>query len=519
MESSVEAFRISIEKQIKYCELLLNSIDKGYLICKKYAMENIGQDTDIDIDETIDIDEYDGDINELINNIQSDYEDFEYMLAEVKKIDINKDVKLQVLINKLNGELRNKKVIIFTEYTDTARYIFENVKDKVDSVVEQLDGGKKKSKEKIVKRFAPKANNYDVKDGEEIDILITTDVLSEGQNLQDCNILINYDLSWNPVRIIQREGRIDRVTTKFDDIYIYNFMPEDKLEDLLNLVDRINNKIKYITETIGSESKILTEDEIIKDKVFNDEDTNSLRRLSNARNKSAFIDELEAQKDGMIPTEEYMREDYKTFLLYNDLNKTRSEKIPNGIYSIKKSDTYKGVYMYYKVGDEDFWLFYDSISDSYITNKAKIYQIISEGNHLDIKPLERDINMDVNEILHRGKDFVNSRVQNIIQSQIAVTRISRVQKDIAERIENMFFKAKYRSRITNEQRKIRQKIKKPLHRGTLMKLRELKIESMNDDELLESLDVILSYIELGEMDNNNDLRGKEIELICYEIIL
>ncbi|SHD77511.1 SNF2-related protein [Schnuerera ultunensis] len=105
LESSVEAFRISIEKQIKYCELLLNSIDKGYLICKKYAMENIGQDTDIDIDETIDIDEYDGDINELINNIQSDYEDFEYMLAEVKKIDINKDVKLQVLINKLNGEL------------------------------------------------------------------------------------------------------------------------------------------------------------------------------------------------------------------------------------------------------------------------------------------------------------------------------------------------------------------------------------------------------------------------------
>lgn len=519
LESSVEAFRKSIKKQMRYCELLLDSIDEGYLICKKYAMESISQDTDIDVDKTIDINEYDGDINELINNVKSDYEDFKYILDEIKKIDANKDVKLQSLINKLNGELRDKKVIIFTEYTDTARYIFENVKNKVDGVVEQLDGRKRKSKEKIVNRFAPKANNYDVKDGEEIDILITTDVLSEGQNLQDCNILINYDLSWNPVRIIQREGRIDRLTTEFDDIYIYNFMPEDRLEDLLNLVDRINNKIKYITETVGIESKILTEDEIIKDKVFNDEDTDSLRKLSNAENKSAFIDKLEVQKDDMIPTEEYMREDYKTFILYHDLNKTRVEKIPNGICSIKKSDTYKGVYMYYKIGDEDFWLFYDSINDNYITNKAKIYQIISEGSYLDIKPLKRDIDIDVERILHKGKDFVNERVQNIIQSQIAVTRISKVQKDIAERIENMFFKAKYRSRITEEQRKIRQKIKKPLHRGTLMKLRDLEIESMSDDELLESLDEILSYIELDKLDNGDNLRDKEIELICYEIFV
>ena len=90
----------------------------------------------------------------------------------------------------------------------------------MEGVIEQLDGEKKRAK-KNCKEICSKANNYDVKDGEGIDILITTDVLSEGQNLQDCNILINYDLSWNPVRIIQREGRIDRVT-EFDDIYIYN---------------------------------------------------------------------------------------------------------------------------------------------------------------------------------------------------------------------------------------------------------------------------------------------------------
>jgi len=519
LESSVEAFRKSIKKQMKYCELLLDSIGKGYLICKKYAMENIIQDADIDLNKTISIEEYEGDINELINNVQSDYDDFKYMFDIVSKINVNKDVKLQALINKLNGELRNKKVIIFTEYTDTARYIYESIKYKVEGVIEQLDGEKKKSKERIVKRFAPKANNYDVKDGEGIDILITTDVLSEGQNLQDCNILINYDLSWNPVRIIQREGRIDRVTTEFDDIYIYNFMPEDKLEDLLNLVDRINNKIKYITETIGSESKILSEDEIIKDKVFNDEDTDSLRELSRAENKSAFISKLEEQKDDMVPTEEYMREDYKNLVFTNSLNKQRAEKLPDGIYSIKKSDKHKGVYMYYKVGDKNFWLFYDYLSNRFITNKAKIYKIISEGSYLDIKPLKRKVDMDVDQILQKGKEFVNSRVQNIIQSQMAVTRISKVQKDIAERVEKMFFKAKYRSRITKEQRKIRQKLKKPLHRGTLMKLKELKIEKMSDDELLKSLDKILSYIELDEMDNNNNLRDRDIELICYEILV
>ena len=390
----------------------------------------------------------------------------------------------------------------------------------MDANIDYIDGDNKSRKASIINRFAPKSSKYSIKENEEeIDILISTDVLSEGQNLQDCNILINYDLSWNPVRIIQREGRIDRITTQHDNIYIYNFMPENELEALLNLVDKINKKISYINQTIGTESKILSEDEVINEKVFNAEDIDGLRELSKSEKKSRVLDEMEEKYDKFVPTEEYMRQAYKNLILDNEKNINTAKKMKHGIYSIKKSDNYKGVYMYFKSEDKNYWLFYDFIKKEYIRNKPEIYNIISEGSNLDIYPINMNIEYDIDTILDQGKQIVVDELKKIIQSQISIDRLDLTQKKLAERFEEMLFKTKFRSRITREQREIRNKLAKPLHRGTIRKIKDLNIDTLTDEELLEKLDYILEYINAEEYKEKIDYNLKEIELICYEIII
>lgn len=148
--------------------------------------------------------------------------------------------------------------MIFTYYKDTARYLYQNLghpesaeaqkfREQLGGVViRRMDSGEDaKTRSRIVKAFAPKTNDAPELIGtpQEIGILISTDVLSEGQNLQDCGCLVNYDLHWNPTRMVQRAGRIDRIGTEFDKLWIYNVFPDDGLERLLRLVESLNREI------------------------------------------------------------------------------------------------------------------------------------------------------------------------------------------------------------------------------------------------------------------------------------
>ncbi|CCJ33587.1 SNF2-related protein [Caloramator australicus] len=518
-ESSIEAFRISIEKQKKYCELVLRGIEKGYLLCKKDILANLNSE-DFDIEDEnikIDISQYNADIDKLKELFEKDYESFDFILQKIRNIDADKDMKLQTLINFINEKLRGKKVLIFTEFSDTARYLYKNLLDTDFGIVEEIDSENSKSgrKEKIISRFSPSFNPRLDNDDKEIDILISTDVLSEGQNLQDCNIIINYDLTWNPVRIIQREGRIDRITTKFDDIYIYNFMPDDKLDEILNLVERLEKKINYINETVGNENKIISEDKRINDLTFND-NIEKLRELAKC-NDSNILDELEEERESIIPSEEYMLEDYNEFIIQNDSIRNYVKALKDGIFSIVRSDKNKGVFMFFKVGSENYLLFYDIITNQIISNKSLVYSIISNGKKIRWKPLKLNINWDIEGILKEGEKYVENIQNNLRQVRASIKEIDPIQRKIMERIEDMLGDIKFRSRIKPEQRLRRKKIMQPLHKGTLMKLKELNIDNLTDEEFLDKLDEILSYVEIDK--NNEDINNKEIRLICYEIFV
>jgi superfamily II DNA or RNA helicase len=182
------------------------------------------------------------------------------------------DDKLTQLTTRLTSPvLAGQKLILFTEFRDTARYLFRELKKMLpDRRIEELDSARKVDREKVIKRFAPYYNcspqELPVFLDDPIDILISTDILSEGLNLQDANILLNYDVHWNPVRLMQRMGRVDRrldmsKPIHHDRVFIYNFLPPDELESLLNLLKRVSGKILRINTTLGIEAPILTPDD------------------------------------------------------------------------------------------------------------------------------------------------------------------------------------------------------------------------------------------------------------------
>lgn len=523
-ESSVEAFRNSITKQIKYCNLLLTSISQGFLITKKDVMEDIDSDNYDILDNVkkISLSEYQGNIEVLLMQIETDKENLNNIIEMIEDIDHERDVKLQTLFDHIRHEYRKnkkRKILIFTQFKDTARYIYKHLIDNNLGVVSEIDSknNQNNKKEKVVAQFAPMANP-ELFDPEkpEINILVSTDILSEGQNLQDCDTIINYDLSWNPVRIIQREGRIDRITTEHDNIYIYNFIPDDKLDSILNLTKRLSEKILYINETIGNESRIISDDEILIDKVFNEKDRDQILRINNE--DSSLLDELEVDREEIVASDEYIYEDYKELIFKNEETKKLVSSFPDGMFSIKRSEEYKGIFMYYKVSDESYWLFYDINSKEIKTSKAEVYKIISSGNNLSIKPIKREINYNIQLLLEIGRKYVADQMNDIAQIQVTSSEIDKVQKDIAERLEKIFAKTKFRNRITREQRKIRKILKNPLHKGTISKLKTIEFSLLSDEELIDKLDEILNYINLEEKSGGYNA-DNEIRLICYELFI
>lgn len=272
-ESSVCAFTTTIQRQITAHKGFLKALDRGFIPAGKDAQKMLA--TDFDLDEDIDLadeleqasnkyDLADFDRDLLYQHIQADLNIFIEILKLVEPITPDRDAKLQTLRQHLAKPLlRDKKRLIFTQYADTAQYIYDNLRaDYSDDNLEVIHSNNSKDKIKLVARFAPIANpTIQTHGAAELQTLIATDILAEGLNLQDGDVIINYDLHWNPVKLIQRFGRIDRIGSEKDVIYGLNFLPELNLERNLGLQQVLKRRIQEIHDSIGEDSAILDRSE------------------------------------------------------------------------------------------------------------------------------------------------------------------------------------------------------------------------------------------------------------------
>lgn len=282
-ESSVYAFRETVERLNNLIVGTINNIDRfdqGRTSNFNFAdiMDDINEidDDDNDSDYTVgkDLKIELGDIDHISwrRKLSEDHEVLEELLEKIRLITPEHDLKLlelekvikQKIENPINGN--NKKIVIFTAFADTADYLYGEIahilEEKYDLKTGIITGsrnpdtncaGVPKDFNSILTCFSPKSKNRGAFGAalanKDIDILIATDCISEGQNLQDCDYLINYDIHWNPVRIIQRFGRVDRIGSDNKQIQLVNFWPNVTLDEYINLKARVENRTKLISIT------------------------------------------------------------------------------------------------------------------------------------------------------------------------------------------------------------------------------------------------------------------------------
>ncbi len=264
LESSVAALRDSALWMKKSQEAFLKAISQGKVLMGEAAEDVYDQVRgEVEI-EDLEIPEFaEGiekfNVDELGKNIEIDRQIFAEMedLISVEKIPPKEDDKLQMLIKYLQSpEIGGKKTIIFTQFTSTAKYLGAELQKyfpKVDFVSQ--DTGEVLTK---AYRFSPKSNKKKISKNEEIDILVSTEVLSEGLNLQDGQVVINYELHWNPVRIVQRIGRIDRIGSEHEEIFVYNFFPQEEVEKEIHVEEKVNKRIDEIIRLYGADEKTIS---------------------------------------------------------------------------------------------------------------------------------------------------------------------------------------------------------------------------------------------------------------------
>lgn len=353
MESSIHSFKLTIEKLLFKINKTLEKIDN---------ISEYNEDIDISLIDPEE-DEYDElmfgkktkvllqdmDLIKWKQDLKLDKEKLEFLFTQAKEVDCLRDEKLadlkKVISNKIENPINedNKKILIFTAFADTAKYLYENISQWIfdnyglyTALVTGSGDNKTNFKsvrntdiDEILTSFSPISKNRNIINPEmteEIDILIGTDCISEGQNLQDCDYLINYDIHWNPVRIIQRFGRVDRIGSKNKDIQLVNFWPNIELDEYINLKGRVENRMVMVDVSATGEENII----VNNDKVMNDLEyrKNQLEKL-----KDQVID-LEDVSDAISITDLTFN-DFKIELMeYMKKHRKELDNAPFGIYSI-----------------------------------------------------------------------------------------------------------------------------------------------------------------------------------------
>ena len=230
------------------------------------------------------------------------------------------DSKLNELEALLRGKHKEDKIIVFTQFSDTANYIYRQLKSRGFSHIACATGDSKNPTE-LVEHFSPKSNEKLYSVDEQYRILIATDVLSEGQNLQDSHVITNFDLPWAIIRLIQRAGRVDRIGQEAEQIYCYSFFPADGVEEIINLRGRLNDRINENANIVGS------------DEVFFEGNEKNLRDMFNE--KSGSLDE---DDDSDV---DLSSQAYQIWKNATDANPKLKEIIPslsNVIYATKPVD-------------------------------------------------------------------------------------------------------------------------------------------------------------------------------------
>ena len=418
-ESSVFAFKETIRRLLLVHERFLTALDSGVVPAGDDAQLILYEPNQAEEQDLMDAlkkasgryQAEDFDMERLRSHVEHDICLLKMITDLVSPITSERDAKLQELLKRIKGKpLSEGKLLVFTQYADTAKYVYENLNpDEKRPDIEVIFSGDK-NKTKVVGRFAPKANpEYRFAAGEcEITRLVATDVLAEGLNLQDCDKIINYDLHWNPVRLIQRFGRIDRIGSRHDVIYGFNFLPEMGIEKNLGLRQKLQNRIQEIHDTIGEDAAILDKSEMLNEE--------AMYAIYEKKGGQLHLFDDEEEILDLNEAEEMLRQ----------LKREKPEEyeriagLRDGIRASRPS-VRKGLYVFCQYGRFQQLFLVDENGNIETRDVPKILGIVKCGPKLEGMPVPKGYNEQVmrikrifvEEVKHREaeRDFVQSLTQ------------------------------------------------------------------------------------------------------------
>jgi ERCC4-related helicase len=354
MESSINSFGLTLGKLLNNINILLAKIEneEDYLDDSLSIEEIDTDDTTLDdflIGNKVKVLIQDLDLIRWTQDLKEDRSRLQELLDETLTIDTERDAKLirlkemiqQKIANPLNSN--NKKVIVFTAFSDTASYLYKEISiwaknnHNINSALITGSGTNKTTQKgirtdlnELLTNFSPRSKEREkmypnVTD--EIDILIATDCISEGQNLQDCDYLINYDIHWNPVRIIQRFGRIDRLGSINDQIQLVNFWPNMELDEYINLEARVSGRMVLLDISATGEENVIEDNGEMNDLDYR------RKQLQQMQNEVVDLEEVH----GGISITDFTFNDFKMDLMeYLKEHQDILEHTPTGIHAITK---------------------------------------------------------------------------------------------------------------------------------------------------------------------------------------
>lgn len=333
----------------------------------------------------------------LKSHLKQDCEQIIQMILLCDKWNPQTDQKLNKLEELLKTHHKNDKVLVFTQYSDTANYVYRQLKKRGFTHIGRATGGSA-NPTAIVERFSPESNKADVSSEDELRILVATDVLSEGQNLQDSHVIVNYDLPWAIIRLIQRAGRVDRIGQNAEEISCYSFFPADGVEKIIKLRTRLNNRINENANIVGS------------DEVFFEGNEQNLRDMYNE--KSGVLDD---EDDNDVDLASQAFQIWKNATDANPKLKQIIPQLNNIIYSTKKASNVAtdGVITYAKTyNDYDVLSWFNANGEMISQSQKKILQALAcPANEPAIEPIDNHF------------DLVQKAVENMKQETTNVSGI------------------------------------------------------------------------------------------------
>ena len=466
LESSIESFRKTLLKIEKKYEIELKRIEefklkKNYENKDKFIeedielekeLEEIGEDLGGELGDKIKIKIGDLDYNTFEKHLKEDYNKIKNLNENIKKISFEDDLKIQrlknIIIEKVNNPINknNKKIIIFSAFSDTIKYLESNLsnslKENYDLNSALITGQQNRSNffdnknknvemNEILSNFSPKSKKINVEEENQIDILFATDCISEGQNLQDCDYLINYDIHWNPVRIIQRFGRIDRIGSENKVIQLVNFWPPVNLDKYINLIKRVEGRMIAANLAGGGEENLISK----KDNVDLEYRKKQMETL---KNEVVEIEDF----DNSISITDLGLENFKSDLLNYKKNEENLDNVPFGVYGISKKENFeegvifvlKNINLKLNIDKTNslhpFYLIYISLNGDIILDYTKSKNILDIFRKLSKSKSEIDKNL-CREFNNETKDGKNMRkYSNLLHKAIESIIEKKNEKDV-----------------------------------------------------------------------------------------